>query len=67
MRELEEVFLIGYLASNAFALILLFFAATSPRVARLLFFFLFAGASIINWKTALQSPHDYVSTVLVAN
>lgn len=61
MKELENhAWLIGYIVSNAYALIVLFFAVLFPRVARVLFLLLFALASYINWKTALQSPHDYV-------
>lgn len=63
MKELEnDGYLIGYLISNVFALILLFLAVTFPRAARVLFFLLFAAASVINWKICLQSPQDYVST-----
>lgn len=62
MKDLENGFLLAYLVSNTFALILLFFAATSPRTARILFFLLFAVASVINWKICLQSPEHYVST-----
>lgn len=63
MKELENhSYLIGYLISNAFALMLLFFAVKSPRVARVLFFLLFVGASWINWKIALQSPQLYIRT-----
>ena len=61
MKEIgNHAYLIGYIISNAFALVLLFFAVIYPRVARILFFLLFAFASWINWKTALQSPQDYV-------
>lgn len=61
MKEfVNNTFFIGYLISNAFSLLLVFFAVMSPRVARILFFLLFAFASWINWKIALQSPQDYV-------
>ncbi|WP_018617464.1 hypothetical protein [Segetibacter koreensis] len=63
MKGLEDqTFLVGYLISNAFALILLFFSVFFPKVARVLFFILFASASYINWKLSLQSPEDYVRT-----
>ena len=63
MKEFaNNAFLIGYLISNSCSLILLFFTLVSPRLARILFFLLFAVASWINWKLALESPQNYLQT-----
>jgi hypothetical protein len=67
MKELQNhTYLVGYIISNAYALILLFLAVIYPRLARVFFFLLFALASWINWKITLQSPLDYVRTSEVA-
>jgi hypothetical protein len=52
----------GYLllVSNLVALIILFAALKWPRLARLLFFLLFAWASWMNWTTAIEKPHVYL-------
>lgn len=52
----------GYLllVSNLVALIILFAALKWPRMARLLFFLLFAWASWMNWTTAIEKPQVYL-------
>lgn len=61
MRGLEnQIYLIAYVVSNAFALLLLFFSWKHMKLSRLLFFFLFGWASWVNWTTALNSPDDYL-------
>lgn len=61
MKGLEnQIYLIGYIVSNIIALILLLSAWKWPRIARLLFFILFAWACWTNWGTAMHSPQDYL-------
>ncbi|MEZ4968049.1 MAG: hypothetical protein R2791_22600 [Saprospiraceae bacterium] len=57
----QQVFWIAYAASNAVALLLLIAARYYPRLARFLYFLLFAWASWINTKTALYNPADYLN------
>jgi hypothetical protein len=62
MKEVENhAYLIGYIVSNAFAIVLFILAATHPKFARFFFFLLFAGSGWFNWKNALQSPADYLN------
>ena len=61
MKGLEnQVYLVAYIISNAFALILLFFSWKYIKLSRLIFFILFGWASWANWTTALNSPQDYL-------
>ena len=61
MKGLEnQVYLIAYIISNAFALMLLFFSWKHIKLSRLIFSILFAWASWANWTTALNSPADYL-------
>ena len=61
MNGLEnKIYLVAYIISNAFALMLLFFSWKHIKLARVIFSFLFAWASWINWSTALNSPDDYL-------
>lgn len=61
MKGLEnQVYLVAYIISNAFALILLFFSWKYIKLSRLIFFILFGWASWANWTTALNSPEDYL-------
>lgn len=56
----NEIYLYLLMLSNLAALILLFAAVRWPRVARLLFFLLFAWASWMNWTTAIEKPQVYL-------
>jgi len=61
MKGLEnQVYLVAYIISNAFALMLLFFSWKHIKLSRLIFSILFAWASWANWTTALNSPEDYL-------
>ena len=61
MRGLEnQIYLIAYVVSNAFALVLLFLSWKHMKLSRLFFFLLFAWASWVNWTTAIDSPDDYL-------
>jgi hypothetical protein len=60
MKGLEnQTYLIAYIISNIVAVLMLLSAWKWPRVARLLFFALFAWACWVNWNIALYSPEDY--------
>lgn len=61
MNGLEnKAYLIGFIISNAFALIVLFLSWKHARLARIFLFVLFGWASWANWTTALNSPNDYL-------
>lgn len=61
MKGLDnELYIILLIISNVIAVLQLIGSIKWPRVARLSFFLLFAWASWINWKTAIQSPGDYL-------
>jgi hypothetical protein len=61
MKGLEnKTYLVAYIISNVLAIVLLLLAWKFPRVARLLFFILFAWAGWTNWGTAMHSPQDYL-------
>jgi hypothetical protein len=64
MNGLEnKVYLIAYIISNAFALLVLFFSWRHIKLSRLAFVILFGWASWANWTTALNSPGDYLDYV----
>lgn len=56
----NQAYLVAYIISNSIALLMLWAAWKQPRVARLLFFFLFAWAGCTNWITALRHPQFYL-------
>lgn len=61
MNSLEnKAYLIAYIISNAFALLVLFFSWKHIKLARLAFVILFGWASWANWTTAINSPDDYL-------
>jgi hypothetical protein len=61
MRGLENnTYLISYIISNVVAVLTLLAAWKKPRIARLMFFLLFAWASWTNWTTALRNPQFYI-------
>lgn len=61
MDGLENIsYLIGYVISNAVALVLIWMAWKHPRNTRLLFFLLFGWACWMNWSTALENPQFYL-------
>jgi len=61
MRGLDnELYIILLIISNVIAILQLIASIKWPRIARLTFFLLFAWAGWINWKTAKQSPGDYL-------
>ncbi len=61
MKGLEDsTNLILYIISNAVAILMLWTAWKNIRLARLLFFLIFAWASWTNWKTALYTPETYL-------
>jgi hypothetical protein len=60
MKGLEnQEYLVGYLAFNILAVFFLFAAVKWSRVARLLFFFLFAWACVMNWTFSQNDPTAY--------
>lgn len=60
MKELENLtFTILFIISNIVALIILLAAWKAPKIARLLFFLLFAWASYTNWSFAIYSLQSY--------
>ena len=61
MKGLENnTHLILYIISNIVAMVVLWAAWKRPRLARLLFFFIFTWASWTNWKTAIYTPEVYL-------
>jgi hypothetical protein len=56
----NEIYRYLLLISNIAALLLLFVAVKWPRIARILFFLLFAWACWMNWTTALEKPQVYL-------
>jgi len=56
----NTTYLLMYIISNAVALLILWVAWKQPRLARFLFFLLFAWASRANWTTALHHPQFYI-------
>jgi hypothetical protein len=54
-----KTMLIPLVVSNLVALLLLLSAWKKPKFARLLFFLLFAGGSLVNTRTALLNPQVY--------
>jgi len=59
MNELKD-FLIPYLVSQAFSLILLGLAWKKPVAARYIFAVLFLGAGLFNWYTSMTTPEAYL-------
>ena len=61
MKGLENTtFLVLYICSNAIACIMLWASWKQPRLARLMFFLLFAWASATNWSYAIRAPQVYL-------
>ena len=61
MKGLDNsTYLILYIVSNVVALLILLAAWKQPRIARLMFFILFAWASWTNWNEAINSPQFYL-------
>ena len=61
MKGLEDQSnMIGWIISNIVALLMLLAAWRSERLARLLFFLLFAWACVTNWRFALYLPEAYI-------
>ncbi len=61
MKGLDNTtYLLMYSISNAVALLMLWAAWKHPRIARLMFFLLFAWASWTNWNMALYNPQFYI-------
>jgi hypothetical protein len=61
MKGFENpTYLLLYIISNVAAILLLWIARKQPRIARLLFFLIFAWASWTNWTTALRNPQFYI-------
>lgn len=56
----NEIYRYLLLISNVAALLLLLIAIKWPRIARILFFLLFAWACWMNWTTALEKPQVYL-------
>src|SRR6476469_2380834 len=56
----NESYIILLAISNLIAILQLISSIKWPRLARLSFFVLFTWASWINWKTAIQTPGDYL-------
>ncbi|MBS1575659.1 MAG: hypothetical protein JST09_10190 [Bacteroidetes bacterium] len=56
----NEIYYYLLMVSNLVALVMLFAAIKWPRVARLLFFLLFAWASWMNWTTVMEKPQVYL-------
>jgi hypothetical protein len=56
----NQSYLIAYIISNVVALLMLWAAKGQPRMARLLFFLLFAWASWTNWTIAIRNPQFYI-------
>jgi hypothetical protein len=56
----NTTYVLMYSISNLVAFLLLWAAWKHPKIARLLFFFLFAWASWTNWTTAINNPQFYV-------
>jgi hypothetical protein len=61
MKELEnQTYLVWYLIANALAIVMLITAWKQPKIARLLFFMLFAWACKTNWTTVMNIPNVYI-------
>ena len=61
MNGLEnKVYLIAYIISNTFALLVLLFSWKHIKLCRMAFVILFGWASWANWTTAINSPDDYL-------
>lgn len=56
----NPTFLTLFIISNIVSLIMLLAAWKTPRIARILFFFLFAWAAYTNWTFAREKPVVYV-------
>ncbi|HJW16053.1 MAG TPA: hypothetical protein VJ499_02985 [Flavisolibacter sp.] len=54
-------YVLALIISNIIALVIYYFARKIPRLARLLFFFLFAWAAFTNWNMAMNRPQEYLS------
>ncbi|MBT8274206.1 MAG: hypothetical protein KJO77_10390 [Bacteroidia bacterium] len=59
--ELLKEYFVQWIGSNTIAILLLITAIRSPRLARLMFFLLFAWACWINYTIAQSNPVDYLS------
>jgi hypothetical protein len=61
MKGLDnELYIILLIISNVIAILQLIASIKWPRFARLSFFLLFAWAGWTNWRTAIESPSDYL-------
>ncbi len=60
MNGFNDVYLLPLLISNLAAILILLAAWKYPRLARLLFFLLFAWAGWMNWTTVLENPTSYL-------
>jgi hypothetical protein len=61
MKGLENnAYLFGLIISNALAILFLIIAIWKPRIARLLFFLLFAWACWMNWTFSVNNPDAYL-------
>jgi len=54
-------YLLAYVLFNLLALFIMWASYTRPRLSRLMFFIMFAAASIVNWTMAMKHPTDYLS------
>ena len=59
MKGLDN-YLASYIISNVVAVLMLFAAWKTPRIARVLFFLLFAWASYTNYNYAIHNPNAYL-------
>jgi hypothetical protein len=61
MKELDNsTYLTLLIISNIVAMLLLVAAWKTPKISRLMLFFLFAWASYTNWNYAIHSPQLYL-------
>src|SRR6476620_7775946 len=57
----NPAYVLALVISNLIALLIYYFARKIPRIARLLFFLLFAWAACTNLNMAMTRPQEYVS------
>ena len=57
----NSTYLTLYIISNAVAVIMLLAAWKAPKIARVMFCFLFAWASYTNYTYASHNPNDYLN------
>jgi len=62
MKALENPeYLAAYILFNVLALFLVWAGYTRPRIARFMFFVMFAVAGVANWRLASAAPTDYLT------